>query len=207
MRAGLPTTIERLGTSRVTTAPAPTTAFSPMVIVGSTTAPADHGPFTDRDLPADDAPGPTDTNGANRAWWPMPAPRLIKTKGPKSLEAPRVHPTLIYNPGINRITRGTARRGDQAERLREAETFGFARSLLAIAWSEQRHDKRARLDIVRQRIRRECRDVRREKSCPSVFCTPARTRIPARKRLSSTSTRSRRTGTLNDHSSCQRGQR
>ena len=39
MRAGLPTTIARSGTSLVTTAPEPTKAFSPMVTPGINTLP------------------------------------------------------------------------------------------------------------------------------------------------------------------------
>src|SRR3954452_13092265 len=90
-RAGLPSAIERSGRSRVTTAPAPTTAWAPTLTSESTTAPAPiRAPAPTVTPPASTAPGPTEANSPSRAWWPMLAPRLTSVNAPKAEAPPRV---------------------------------------------------------------------------------------------------------------------
>src|SRR5205814_9962717 len=69
-RAGTPTTVAPAGTSRVTTAPAPTTASAPTRIRGRTVAPAQIQPLTStRTSPQSVAPGATPTPSASTHSW------------------------------------------------------------------------------------------------------------------------------------------
>src|SRR5262245_9862847 len=68
-RAGFPATVASAGTSRVTTAPAPTMAFSPIVILGKMIAPAPtSAPDSILAFPPMTAPGPSEAKSPSCTW-------------------------------------------------------------------------------------------------------------------------------------------
>src|SRR5919201_1579758 len=108
VRAGLPTTVAPSGTSRMTTAPAPTVTSRPILTRGKTTAPA---PMSERSptstQPASVAPGAMWTPWPSRHSWSTLALVLTMVCMPSCVSAPTEALARTWQPGASRALAAT----------------------------------------------------------------------------------------------------
>ncbi len=145
MRAGLPRTTAPAGTSRVTTAPAPITAFSPMVTSGRTIAPVPITAPVDGDVPRHHDAGPNRHEVAETRVMPEARPAVDEGEGAEHRTTAETAPCIdvAARPDLQPPGRGDARI-DQREGMGQPGLRGLPRGDLTMGRGEQGHEERQR---------------------------------------------------------------